>query len=122
MSIISRDTFIVDEIEVFRAVKKWMEHNNKAKEDAANLLKAVRLCEIPPRELFGEVECSGLYSKDDIYGAIRIQQKPDWNSTLPRGRIDGMFAMVNMHFVNQADSRQILSIKTQFTCRECKAF
>ena len=90
-SIISRDTFIVAEIEVFRAVQKWMEHNNKAKEDAADLLKAVRLCEIPPREILGEVECSGLYSKEDIYVAIRVHQKPDWNSTRPRGRIDGTY-------------------------------
>ena len=89
--IISRDCFLTDEISIFRAVQRWMSRNNKSREAIADLLKAVRLCEISPQDLFTEVEPSSLYDKDAIYKAIRVQQKPEWNCTNPRGRRPSMF-------------------------------
>ena len=88
--LISRDTFLVKELNIFRAVWKWIEHNNKSKEDVASLLGSVRLCEMSPQELFDEVEPSNLYKRDAIFEAMRIQQRPEWNCTQPRGRINGM--------------------------------
>ncbi len=89
--IISRDTFFVREIEVFHAVRKWLDHNDKKKADVQDLLNAVRLCEILPQQLFDVIDPSGLFERDGIFEAMRIQQKPDWNATIPRGRIYGNY-------------------------------
>ncbi len=87
--IISRDTFLVREIKIFHAVHKWLQHNNKGRGEAKDLLSSVRLCEIHPQELFDEVDPSGLFDREAIFEAMKIQQKPSWEATLPRGRICG---------------------------------
>ena len=83
--IICRDSFVCEEIHVFEIVRKWLEHNNKTKEESASLLKVVRLCEIPPKLLFAAVEPSGLFDKEKIFEAVKVSCKPELEHMSPRG-------------------------------------
>ena len=83
--IVCRDSFVTEEIDVFQLVRKWLEHNNKSKDDSASLLQLVRLCEIPPKLLFAEVEPSGLFDKDTMFEAMKVSCKPELEHMTPRG-------------------------------------
>ena len=54
--LIARDTLVVEELQVFNAVQKWIGHNDIDKQDAVNLLECIRLKEIPLTELTTTVE------------------------------------------------------------------
>ena len=83
--IVCRDSFVTEEIDVFQLVRKWLEHNNKTKDDSASLLQLVRLCEIPPKLLFAEVEPSGLFDKETMFEAVKVSCKPELERMTPRG-------------------------------------
>ena len=83
--IVGRDSFVCEEIDIFQIVRKWLEHNKKTKEESASLLKVVRLCEIPPKLLFAEVEPSGLFDKEAIFEAMKVSCKPELEHMTPRG-------------------------------------
>lgn len=80
--IISRDSFLAEEVNVFHAVHKWIEHNG---EDDSDLLQCVRLCQIPATQLFETVRPSSLYSDKEILDAIFYQTNPELNLMHPRG-------------------------------------
>ena len=80
--IISRDSFLAEEVNVFHAVHKWIEHNG---EDDSDLLQCVRLCQIPATQLFETVRPRGLYSDKEILDAIFYQTNPELNLMHPRG-------------------------------------
>ena len=82
VQIISRDSFLAEEVNVFNAVCKWIAHNS---EDASDLLQCVRLCQIPATQLFETVRPSGLYSDKEILDAIFYQTNPELNLMHPRG-------------------------------------
>ena len=50
---------------------RWKESNKINKEEMKEVLDCVRLTEIPPRNLFGEVEKSCLFESDSIMKALR---------------------------------------------------
>lgn len=87
IGIISRDTFVVPEIEIFKAMQRWKEHNKKSVEDISKLLKCIRLSEFSSAEqIFTEVEPTGLLDATSILEAVRILCKPCVAQTNPRGR------------------------------------
>lgn len=71
--ILSRDTFLVDEIQIFRAVQRWKEHNRLRPEEMADVLQCVRLSEIPSEDLISVVLPSGLYSSDSACFSAEVQ-------------------------------------------------
>ena len=71
--LISRDILLVDEIDIFRAVQRWKDHNNASTEEMIDVLQSVHLNEIPPEDLQHVVLPSGLYSKliqVDLYSLL----------------------------------------------------
>lgn len=70
--VISRDTFLIDEIQIFWAVQRWKDHNNVSTDEMKDVLQCVRLSEIPPEDLQHVVLPSGLYSKE----TIQLAQRP----------------------------------------------
>lgn len=85
--IISRDTFVVPENEIFEAVRKWKEHNEKSVEEVAELIKCVRLSEFSSAEkIFREVEPTGLLDEKSILAGVRVLCKPCVTEMNPRGR------------------------------------
>ena len=71
--VISRDTFLTDEIQIFWAVQRWKDHNNVSTEEMKDVLQCVRLSEIPPEDLQHAVLPSGLYSKESVCSAAVTQ-------------------------------------------------
>ena len=59
-SFIARDYLLINEIEVFKAIQKWIVHNNPEPPERRKLLKCVRLPQISSKELSEEVAASGL--------------------------------------------------------------
>uniref|UniRef100_A0A0B6ZZR2 BTB/POZ domain-containing protein 9 n=1 Tax=Arion vulgaris TaxID=1028688 RepID=A0A0B6ZZR2_9EUPU len=69
--LISRDSFCAPEIDIFKAVSKWAEHNKG--QDPTPILEVVRLQLMGMHELLHVVRDTGLVSSDSILDAIRIQ-------------------------------------------------
>lgn len=69
--LIARDSFCAPEIEIFRAVSNWAEHNKG--QDPTPILEVVRLQLMVMHELLHVVRDTGLVSSDAILDAIRIQ-------------------------------------------------
>ena len=84
--LISRDTFVVEELEVFRAIQRWMKYNHIERRDIHDLLWCVRLSEIPPEELLSTVQSSGLYDSLSIGHAVETQQGVELRNVTTRGR------------------------------------
>ena len=85
-AIISRDTFAAPEIEIFRAVQRWKEHNSKEVEEISQLLECVRLSEFSLEQIFQEVEPTGLLESQTILAGVRVLCKPCLEEMRPRGR------------------------------------
>ena len=85
MLILSRDSLCVNETLVFQTVIRWKENNQVSKEEMKGVLDCVRLTEIPPRILFGEVEKSCLFESESIMKALRAQNLLDFELMRPRG-------------------------------------
>ena len=84
--LISRDSFLVDEMLVFDAVRSWISFNRQEREEVEDLLECVRLSEISREELDREVLTSGLFEQDQVTDAKRIQDEADRDSMAPRGK------------------------------------
>ena len=77
--LIARDSFFAQEVEIFRGVKRWMEHN-VFKEEAKELLQGIRLQLIPQSCLLHEVRKCELFDSNRILDALSlIDQKSDMN-------------------------------------------
>ena len=88
--LLSRDSFIVEEVHIFHAVCRWKEHNKATLEDVSRLLECVRLSEIPQQELIGVVSPSGMYSAASLYTVLESQRKQVLLRSPPtRGRLPG---------------------------------
>ena len=87
-SLLSRDQLLVEEIEVFRVVRRWIERNNPTVEERTKLLGCVRLPQIQSSELVGAVASSGLYGMASIYKAMKMQTSViAMEQMMPRGKI-----------------------------------
>ena len=88
--LISRDTFVVEELDVFRAIQRWMRHNRIERRDVHDLLWCVRLPEIPQKELLSTVQSSGLYDSLSIGHAVETQRAVELQNITTRGKAAGM--------------------------------
>ena len=68
--LVARDSFAVEEIEIFEAVKKWIEEHELKREEAEDLLECVRLSEIPVELLKEKVLPTGLFSRAAVLEAM----------------------------------------------------
>ena len=84
--LISRDSFVVEELEVFQTIQRWMKYNRIERRDIHDLLWCVRLSEIPPEELLSTVQSSGLYDSYSIGYAVQSQQAEELRNVTTRGR------------------------------------
>ena len=100
VEIVCRDSFVTEEIEIFELVRKWLEYNNKTRDESASLLKVVRLCEIPPELLFGAVEPSGLFDREVLSEAVQVSCQLELDHMIPRGFIEpGLSLYVLLHSI-----------------------
>jgi hypothetical protein len=87
--LISRDTFVVEELDVFRAIQRWMWYNRVDRRDVHDLLWCVRLSGIPQKELLSTVKSSGLYDSLSISLAVETQRAVELQSITTRGKAAG---------------------------------
>ena len=88
--LISRDTFVVEELDVFHAIQRWMRYNRIERRDVHDLLWCVRLPEIPQKELLSTVQSSGLYDSLSIGHAVETQRAVELQKITTRGKAAGM--------------------------------
>ena len=88
--LISRDTFVVEEMDVFRAIQRWMSYNRIERRDVHDLLSCVRLSEIPQEQLLSTVKSSGLYDSLSIGRAVESQRAVKLQTVTTRGKDAGM--------------------------------
>ena len=84
--LIDRDTFVVEEIEIFDAVRKWIEYNRSDRSEAVDLLECVRLTEIPRSDLQSRVLPSGLYQREAVQEAMGVSQMAVGDCIATRGK------------------------------------
>ena len=60
--LLSRDSFIIDELAIFETVKKWKEYNSVDVDEITAVLDCVRLSEIPYKEIVSTVFPTNLFS------------------------------------------------------------
>ena len=89
--LISRDTFVVEELDVFHAIQRWMKYNHIERRDVHDLLWCVRLPEIPQKELLSTVQSSGLYDSLSIGHAVETQRAVELQNITTRGKAAGMY-------------------------------
>lgn len=70
--LIARDSFFAPEIEIYRGVKAWMEHNSTQRTNAEDLLDGIRLQLIPQTYLLDEIRKSGMFDPDRILDALSM--------------------------------------------------
>ena len=84
--IIKRDSFCAPEIQIFRAVKDWVESNEEISEaDLKMVLGQVRLPLMSFHDLFDTVRPSELFTADAILDAIRLKTESRVNEMNFRG-------------------------------------
>lgn len=95
--LLQRDSFCVAEVEIFRAVLRWCQHNNShedislqpgvSNDDLNTVLNSVRLPLLSLSELLNEVRPSHLVSADSILDALKFRTESK-DSDLPyRGQL-----------------------------------
>ena len=86
IEIISRDEFVVPEGDILQAVLRWKEHNNKSVEEMASVTKCIRLSCFTPKEIFTQVQSSGLFSEAQLLAGIKVLTMANLSELQPRGR------------------------------------
>ena len=88
ITLISRDTFVAPELDIFQAVLDWKEHNQKSVEEMAEVVKCIRFGRFPSAQvIFTEIEPTGLFSEASILMGLRVLCKPILYKMQPRGKI-----------------------------------
>ena len=86
--ILDRDTLVVDEPLIRRAVMRWMKENEVV--GSSPLVQCIRLSEIPLQMLVDLADLEpggGMFTERDVLNALKIQMKPYWEKMRPRGRM-----------------------------------
>ena len=71
---ISRDSFYASEIDIFKAISKWTEHN-KDSSAASEIVRAIRLPLMNMHELLNVVRPSSMMNADLILDAIKVKSE-----------------------------------------------
>lgn len=80
--LIARDSFFAPEIEIFRGVRSWMEHNGVEGQD---LLVGIRLQLIQQSDLLEEVRKCGMFHPDKILDALSVIDQKSISELCHRG-------------------------------------
>ena len=73
-AIISRDSFFAEEKQILDVVLKWMQHNNKAKDEIQELLSKVRLERFMLSEILDIVRPLNLFEPNSMLHALDVQR------------------------------------------------
>ena len=102
--LLTRDSFCVPEVEIFRAVLRWWQHNSHdensliacgSTNELRSVLQAVRLPLMMLSELLNEVRPSHLVSADNILDALKFRTESR-DSDLPyRGHLSKKLCYLN---------------------------
>ena len=82
--LLSRDSFIIDELVIFETIKKWKEYNGVDVDEMTALLGCVRLSEIPYKDIISTVFPSNLFSNEIMKETLQIIEMGSGGSN-PRG-------------------------------------
>ena len=82
--ILSRDSFVIEEMSIYNTILRWMEHNSVS--EAQSLLDCVRLSEIPREELVDLSEPPGRFTQAQVLNALKVQIRSEHHRMKPRGR------------------------------------
>lgn len=83
ITLLSRDSFNVEEMLVYTCVQSWMKHNSVS--DYKPLLQCVRLSEIPAEQLLDLAQPYGQFTDREVISALRVQMKRQIDDMQPRG-------------------------------------
>ena len=86
VKLLSRDSFVVEELDIYEAVLHWMKENNADRSQCATLLHCVRLSEIPAERLLDLAEPDGFFTEREVLSNLRIQMRRMFEQMNPRGR------------------------------------
>lgn len=90
--LISRDSFFAPEIDIFMAVRSWIEANpDVSADDQLSVLSVVRLPLMSLNELLTIVRPTGLLSPETILDAIELQTVPQTDKISYRGLLRKYF-------------------------------
>lgn len=82
-NLISRDSFFAPEVNIFKAVCRWIQTNSDvSQEGQSDILSAVRLPLMNIKELLTVVRPAGLVSPDTILDAIEMQTTHNPNNKI----------------------------------------
>ena len=88
ITLISRDTFVAPELDIFQAVLDWKKHNQRSVEEMAEVVKCIRFGRfLSAKVIFNKVEPTGLFSEASILKGLRVLFKPILEEMQPRGKI-----------------------------------
>ncbi|CAB3397997.1 unnamed protein product [Caenorhabditis bovis] len=76
---LQRDSFYAPEIEIFNAVKSWVDSNPDERKGYEHIYRTIRLHLIPQKDLLETVRPSKLFDSDSILDAITQQVKKEAN-------------------------------------------
>lgn len=86
--LLSRDSFFCPEIDIFQAVKLWIESNSDVKaEDVRKVVAEVRLPLISLQDLLTIVRPTGLMDAEKLLDAIHVKTQSRVNRLPHRGRV-----------------------------------
>ena len=94
VSLLSRDTFVASEHEILEAVLRWKRYNKMSNKEMSEVVKCIRLCRFSTREIFTEVEPTGLFTEIELLAGLRILSKPDLLAAKPRGRLSELILYI----------------------------
>ena len=86
IKLLSRDSFMAEEIDIYEAVLLWMRENNADCSESDSLLRCVRLSEIPAQRLLDLAEPGGFFSERKVLTSLRVQMRRSFEQMNPRGR------------------------------------
>lgn len=85
-SLLSRDTFVVKEVQIFEAVQRWLEGNSVERGTSRDLLDCVRLTEMDERDLEEKVLASGVFPQAKVLEVMEDISRQPVDSLGTRGR------------------------------------
>lgn len=86
--LLTRDSFFCPEIDIFQAIKRWIEANPEVKaEDVRKVVSEIRLPLISLQDLLTIVRPTGLMDADKLLDAIHVKTQSRVNRLPHRGRV-----------------------------------
>uniref|UniRef100_A0AC34R9G0 BTB domain-containing protein n=2 Tax=Panagrolaimus sp. JU765 TaxID=591449 RepID=A0AC34R9G0_9BILA len=102
--IISRDSFCAPEIDIFKAVTRWMESNPEESTQFGHLIFYIRLSLIKLEDLLNIIRPSGLIPADVLLDAINDQTKKKSTDLVYRG-----FLTPNTNVISSTNGASVIS-------------